>query len=110
MKVTEETQQSVLDLLAESPLTETAFDHGFNLEDGTMVSIKLKGQEHFFYTLHQSEIEGKQWEVRESPGPFFHGAETSQFATLDEAIAYVGDWLGRTVAQVTQSKRKATRE
>ena len=66
-----------------------------------MVSIKLKGQEHFFYTLHQCEIEGKQWEVRESPGPLFHGAETSQFATLDEAIADVGDWLGRIVAQVT---------
>lgn len=110
MKITEETSQSVLDLLARNPLTETAFDCGFNLEDGTMVSIKLKGQEHFFYTLRETKIEGKQWEVRESPGPVFHGAETSRFPTLDEAITYIGDWLDRIVAQINQSKRKATRE
>ena len=104
MKITDETQRSILALLTESPLKADAFVYGFNLNVLTAVSIKVKGQEHFYYTLHPSEIEGKPWEVRESPGALFHGAETSRFPTLEEAIAYLGDWLGRVEAQVEGRK------
>ncbi len=100
LKITEETKRSVLALLIESPLTADAFVCDFDLDDGTRVSIVLEGQEHFYYTLHPSEIEGKPWEVRESPGALFHGAETCRFGTLDEAIGYIGGWLGRVEAQI----------
>ena len=99
MKLTEEAKQSVLSLLAESPLKADAFAYHFGPDDHTAVSINVKGQEHFYFTLHPSEIEGKPWEVRESPGGLFHGAETSRFPTLDEAIAYISNWLGRVEAQ-----------
>ncbi len=100
MKLTEEVKQSLLCRLAESPLKTGAFDYDFDSVDGTLVSINVRGQEHFYYTLHSSEFEGKPWEVRESPGGLFHGAETIRFGNLKEAIAYVGDWLGRVEAQV----------
>jgi hypothetical protein len=100
MEINEETNRSVLAQLTESPLEADAFDCGFNLDDSTLVSIKVKEHDHFYYTLHPSNIEGTPWEVRESPGPLFHGAETSRFGTLDAAIAYIGDWQGRVAAQL----------
>ena len=110
MKTTAETKESILGILAKSPLTESAFDRAFDLEDGTMVSVAVKGQEHFFYKLQRSEIKGKEWEVRESPGAVFHGAETSRFPTLEEAISYLGDWVGRIVDQVNQAKRSTSQD
>jgi hypothetical protein len=100
MKLTEEAKQSVLSLLAQSPLKADAFAYDFGPDDHTAVSINVKGQAHFYFTLlHPSEIEGKPWEVRESPGGLFHGAETSRFPALEEAIAYISSWLSRVEAQ-----------
>ncbi len=110
MKTTAETKESILGILANSPLTESAFDCAFDLEDGSMVSVTVKGQEYFYYRLQRSDIKDKEWEVHESPGAVFHGAETSRFPTLEEAIAYMGDWVGRIVGQVNQAKRSASQD
>ena len=99
MKLSEEAKQSVLSLLAQSPLKTDVIACDFDPDDHTAVSINVEGHAHFYFTLHPSEIEGKPWEVRESPGGLFHGAETSRFPTLEEAIAYVSSWLGRVEAQ-----------
>ncbi len=100
MKIAEETERSVRTMLAESRLTSDAFVCGFDIDDETLVSIKVEGHEHFYYTLHPSTVEGKPWEVRESPGGLFHGAETCRFSALEEAIAYIRSWLGRVEAQM----------
>ncbi len=59
------------------------------------MEIDSSAHPHLRFSLRSCSDEVGVWESLESPGPLFRGAETSRFGTIEEAVDYIGEWLGR---------------
>jgi hypothetical protein len=106
MDTSKATKQSVLNQLDSSALTKSGFACDFDLDADIPLSIRSKDNSHHFFVLERKPSPlspEKPWEVSESPGPIFRGAETTRFERAEDGIRYLTDWHRRVVEELTQS-------
>lgn len=96
MKLSGALRGRVLGQLQGRSLVSSDFIWRFDPSDPVVVEIEVRGHSHLRFVIRTSGAGDEQrWETLESPGPLFRGAETNRFQTIEDAIGYIGDWLGR---------------